>query len=103
MGTTDYVPIHALFDTSGIEPNWEDDPRPMLRSADLIFGVDIMSGRQFLVFGRERLERMVRTRKAERCRVLRIGIDQETDELERLVALVQVMRGQHDYESSSPS
>jgi hypothetical protein len=33
----------------------------------------------------------------EHCRVLRIELDPATEELERLCALVEVMKGRHDY------
>ena len=32
-------------------------------------------------------------------RVLRVGIDQETDELECLIALIELVKGRHDYKS----
>ena len=42
----DIVPIEALFG-EGRDPNAEVDYRRLLADADLIFGVDVMSGKQF--------------------------------------------------------
>ena len=42
--------LDALFDESGRGPNTSSDPRPLLNGADMILGVDRMSGRDFLVF-----------------------------------------------------
>lgn len=39
------ISIDALFDESGTGPNLSSDPRQRLNEADLILGVDRMSGR----------------------------------------------------------
>lgn len=95
------VSIHALFDSQGIGPNPDADPRQELHDADVILGVDVMSERQFFMYGREALAEIMRTRKGRPLRVARIAIDQETDELEKLSALVRVIKGRCDYESSA--
>src|SRR5687768_779396 len=46
----DIVPIAALF-SEGRDPSAADEYRRLLAVADLIFGVDVMSEKQFLVFG----------------------------------------------------
>jgi hypothetical protein len=94
------IPIHALFAVDDINPNPEWNPGPTLRGADLIFGVDVMSRKRYLVYGRHTLERIAKTRTREYCNVLRIELDSATDELERLCALVQVVKGRHDYQDS---
>jgi hypothetical protein len=91
------IPFEALFAADGINPNPECDPRPELHRADVILGVDVMSGREFLVYGRKALEEIVATGETREHAVVRIGIDQETDQLEKLSALVQVVKGSHDY------
>jgi hypothetical protein len=93
-----YIPINALFDETRTKPNLAADPRRMLHKADIVFGVDIMSGREFLVYGRETLQRIVQTNTTEECTVIKIGIDQETEELELLAALMRVVKGRDDYE-----
>jgi hypothetical protein len=93
------VPIHALFGAHGMEPNPDADPEPMLQSADLITGVDIMSGQEFLVYGRRTLERIADGTAGDPVHVLRVGLDQDTDELEKLVVLVESVKGRHDYRS----
>ncbi len=97
------IPINALFDESGVRPNPSGvDYRPMLHQAEVIFGVDHMSGRQFLVYGRALLESIVESGVTRSLYTLRIGIDQETKELEQLLALMQVIKGKHDYVGSDP-
>src|SRR5262249_38520381 len=93
------VSIHALFAADGINPNPEFDPRPALAAVEVILGVDVMTGREFLVYGRDALERVVRSGRPMPMRVLKVGLDQETDELERLIALVLITKGRHDYRS----
>ena len=93
------VPIDALFGLHGLEPNVDADPEPMLQSADIITGVDVMSGHEFLVYGRQTLERIATGTADEVVNVLRIALDQETGELESLVAVVKYVKGRHDYPS----
>ena len=96
MEPIDIIPIEALFD-EGTGPNLSADPRPALAEAEVIFGVDVMSQRRFLVYGRKTLERISRSKKRRLCKILFIGLDQETEELEKLLALVQVVKGYDDY------
>ncbi len=92
----DIVPIEALFG-EGRDPNSEVDYRRLLADADLIFGVDVMSGKQFTLFGRLSLEELVRTGQSNILGVVNVGIDQETMEIEKLATLVQDIKGHHDY------
>ena len=90
------IPVEALFDDQlGLNRSW--DPLPALRGARVILGVDVMSGHSFVVFGRKTLGRIARTGRAERVQTLRIGLDQDSDELEKLLALVTVVKGRHEY------
>jgi hypothetical protein len=97
------IPLEAFLDDN-MGPNLSGgcDPRPVLHGADIIFGVDIMSGHEFIVFGRDVLEEIARSGQSRRLRVLYIGIDQETEELEKLLAMVQVVKGRDDYQASEP-
>ena len=92
----DIVPIEALFG-EGRDPNAEVDYRRLLADADLIFGVDVMSGKQSIVFGRLSLEELVRTGQSNILGVVNVGLDQETMEIEKLATLVQDIKGHHDY------
>jgi hypothetical protein len=92
----DIVPIEALFG-EGRDPNSEVDYRRLLADADLIFGVDVMSGKQFILFGRLSLEKLVRTGQSNTLGVVNVGLDQETMEIEKLATLVQDIKGHHDY------
>jgi hypothetical protein len=91
------VPIDALFDTEGNGPNLETDYRQRLHDAKVILGVDTMSGRKFIVFGKDCLLRILANPKGESVPMIFIGLDEDTDELERLLALVTVIKGHHDY------
>lgn len=91
--------LDALFDESGRGPNISSDPRPLLNGADVILGVDRMSGREFLVFGADALRNVTKTGQSKWLKVLRIELDQETDDLERVLALMTVVKGKHDYQA----
>jgi len=91
------IPLEAFFAADSLAPNPESDPREALRLADVIIGVDFMSQREFVVYGRHILEEIATTGVKKNARVLKIGVDQETDELDKLVALVEVSKGSQDY------
>jgi hypothetical protein len=93
----DPVPIHALIDDSGVRPSLAADHRQALRAADLIIGEDVKSGRQFLVYGRAALAHDVGGGQTAWLRTLKIALDPETEELGRLLTLVQDLKGHHDY------
>jgi hypothetical protein len=63
--------------------------------------LDVMSGKQLIVFGRWSLEELVRTGESNILRVMNVGLDQETMEIEKLATLVQDIRGHHDYHGAS--
>lgn len=95
------IPIEAFFDEH-YGPNLSADPREALAEAEVIYGVDVMSGHRFVVFGRDDLERIVASGEAEELSVSYVSLDQDTDELEKLVALVKVVKGREDYSTFRP-
>ena len=91
------IPIDALFG-DGMSPNLASDPRRCLRDAEIVFGVDWMTEHEFIVYGRESLKEIARAGEPKALAVLRIGLDQETDELEKLIALIRAVKGKDDYQ-----
>lgn len=91
------VPIHAIYGRDISEPNRNPDYRPWLLAADLIFGRDVDSSHEFLVFGRPALEEVRRSGRTGQFRIAVVEVDMETDELEMLLALVRILRGRDDY------
>jgi len=94
------LPFHALFAEDNINPN-EDlarHPADVVASADVVLAQDVMTGRQALVYGRKVLEAIAAGRQADALAVLAVELDMDTDELERLVALVRVIKGHDDYQ-----
>lgn len=96
------ISIDALFDTDGINPNESGnvDPRELMASADVIVGVDVMSGHETLFFGRRTLEQVAAGTESRKVSVLKVEFDMDTDELERLAALVQVVKGHHEFRAA---
>jgi len=76
-------------------PQW----RTAFDAADVIFGVDVATGREILVFDRGELPMIAVTGMSDRLRVLRISIDSASDELELLIAACEAYRGHHDYKA----
>jgi hypothetical protein len=97
---SDPPPIRALFDENRSEANLA--ARQTLREADVIIGVDVTSGHQFPVYGRAAFERIARTGQTEWLRITLVPLNQETGDLERLLAVVQAVKGHHDYQGGPP-
>jgi len=93
------IPIEALFDETWTGPNLSKDPRKAFADAQVIFGVDVMSQCEFLVYGKKVLEEIVKSGTSQKLYTIHVAIDQETDELEKLLALVQVVKGHDDYQA----
>src|SRR5262245_44069549 len=96
--------LSALLDGTEMRMNQDADfdPRGLLNSADIILAVDIDSEHEALVYGRDLLEQISKTGNESDAAILRIEVDMNTEDLERLVALVRVVKGRDDY-STGPA
>lgn len=75
---------------------------PDLKRANVIFGRDVETRNEFLVFGRTLLKRIAKGKvRKSRVALLVIELNQATDELEMLCAMLNVHKGHNDYEASS--
>ena len=103
----DQFPKHPLaaFIASGQEPG-RLDPNPtmlpMLQAADVICGHDVTLGSTFLVFGRDVLHAIINSGMARQIRGLVINIDQgkDSEELDKLIAMIRVVKGRDEYIAS---
>jgi hypothetical protein len=90
------IPIAALFG-HGTEPNPNVDVREMVDEADVVLALDVMTQGEHLVFGRGVLAELAVSGEERELCVLIISLDQDTDELANLSALVETVKGHHDY------
>jgi hypothetical protein len=100
VSATDTIPVGFLFD-EGLGPNLgiqDFHLRRELQAAEVIYGFDVMSHDEFLIYGLELLEEISKTGRTLLLRVLWIPIDQETEEFEKLIELVINIKGSHDYQ-----
>ena len=97
------VPIDALFDVSGVGPNrhGDFDAREALNAASIIIGRDVMTRDEFILYGRETIERLARGEDVESSETLCVELDQgaDSEDLERIIVLIETIKGQHDYRS----
>jgi len=82
---------------SGLEyltvPQW----RMAFETADLIFGVNVVTGHEILVFSRDALPSSGAPDETDRRQILRVSIDGASNELELLTAACEAYRVHHDY------
>ena len=71
----------------------------ILHDAQLIIGRDVMSRHEFIVYGRDLLERIAKGKKGMGVSVVVIEVDQgeESDDLEKMIAMVRTVKGKDDY------
>ena len=92
------IPIEALFQDPPAPGRADEvDPRDSLADADVILAVDRTSEREVLVFGKQALEEIRDRDKPLHRFVLRVLLDIESADLAKLLALVEHVRGRHDY------
>jgi len=95
------IPIEALFDVDGSCPNESAgfDVRGVLNTAKVIIGRDVMSGREFILFGRDVIERVATGQEPEGAEMLVVALDDDgrSDDLKRIITLVETIKGRHDY------
>ena len=65
-------------------------------AADVIFGIDVIRGKQSLMFGRLSLEELVCTGQCDVLGVVNVGLDQGAMGLNKLATLVQDIKGHHE-------
>lgn len=84
------VPFHALM-------GWGlGDPDALVRRADLVVAVDVMTRSELLVYGEVALFPVEFGGRAATFRVLAVELDLDTAEPDALAALVQAVKGEHD-------
>ncbi len=74
----------------------DSDFRRQLLEADIIVAVE-MDGSEAIFLGRRLLKQIVKTNKSASHNLVRIVVDNETDDIEFLTAFCQTFRGGCDY------
>jgi hypothetical protein len=77
-----------------------EDELAALAEADVIVGVDVLTQRQFTVFGVPSLESTTSLKKPTAMRTVRVTLNCQAGELEQLLALVRAVKGHHDDEDT---
>jgi hypothetical protein len=85
------IPIDALV------PTLTAEARAALLEADVIIAVDTASQREFTVFGTPALESTGSLRRISAMRIVRVALDCNAKELEKLMALVRTVKGPETY------
>ncbi|MDB5345816.1 MAG: hypothetical protein JWP89_4193 [Schlesneria sp.] len=93
-----HIPSMTLNEVLGDEMNWPTtcNAIDLLSEVEVILGRDIPTQEVFLVYGRNRLKALAKD-KSEDVDVLMIDIIRQTNELDRLLALVQLAKHGDDY------
>lgn len=73
------------------------DASEILEDVEIIFGRDTATQSVFLIYGRERLNRVIGDYDSPPVDVLMVELDRQSDELNQVLALVQIAKHQCDY------
>jgi hypothetical protein len=79
------------IDTPGARVS--DDERAALCDADVITGIDVRTEQEYTVYGTPALESTVSLKRPAAMRVVQVRLNDPKSDLERLVALVKMLRG----------
>jgi hypothetical protein len=91
------IPFDSLLaETTDTKPRTASN-RTLLNNADVIYAVEAERGRDILIFGREKLQRIAASDVPEGARVLRVGLTSDNCQLDTLLDLVRQAKGFHDY------
>ena len=89
----DYSAIHSL-----------DEFKAYAAHASVILAVDWNSGDNFnVVFGGELMKSHVSSSQTLRCQMVVFAIDFDTDQVERLCAMVEITKGRHEWKQGPPT
>lgn len=72
------------------------NPDRLVRAAELVIAIDVMSGEQFLVYGEVKMFPIEFAGTTAVFTVLVVELDFDTEELDSLAALVEQVKGDHD-------
>ncbi len=72
------------------------EPEGVVRAADVVIAVDVMTRAEILVYGEVRLFPIEFGNATAVLRVLAVELDLDSDEVETLAALVEAVKGDHD-------
>lgn len=89
----------ALFNDTSTS-NCHRSSRRMLREAEIVFARDAATGRQFLLFGKRVLRKVVTKQPVDILKGVLIELEEKAEDIERVLALIALLKGRHDYELS---
>ena len=96
----DLVSIHSLVTTEVLSDTGRSsltrEGETLIAAADVIFAHDTDTGRARLVHGRRVLRRRGLEWMTGPCTILRVAMDRDTNELERLAAAIVLVKGECD-------
>jgi hypothetical protein len=81
----------ACYDVS--DPGKRYAMLDLIRGADIVLGYNIKTGEQVPYYGLAMLKRVIRRGEAEQAKIVGFPIDTDTDDVEVLVAMVEVVKG----------
>lgn len=94
------IPCLTLDEVIGDDLSWSStgDAVDLLSEVEIIFGRDIRTQEVFLIYGRKRLRELSKNGGTDAdVDVLMIDVSRQTNDLDRLLALVQMAKHGYDY------
>lgn len=71
--------------------------------AEVVLAVDIKTGKESIVYGRDFLKRIRREGLSRGGAVVRVEVHPDLDDLEKLCTAVRELRGHHEYRPPEPA
>jgi len=90
-----WIPIDEIFlEPRG--PKVDADFMKAIEEADIVLGRDATTKTEFLIFGRHDTNQALDSGDFAGLNVFRVELDQDSEDHQKLVALVEAVKGDHD-------
>lgn len=99
LDTSKPISLDAFFEGEGREITKSEQLLFLLNDAEVVIGVDAMTEDFYIVFGREKLAAVTESGGSQYVAILQIGIDADTEDLEKLCYLMLTVKGSCDVDS----
>jgi hypothetical protein len=90
-----WTPINEIF-VEPRGPKVDADSMKAIEAADIVLGRDTTTKTEFLIFGRDDTSQALESGDFAGLHVFRVELDQDSEDHQKLVTLVEAIKGDHD-------
>lgn len=99
-----WIPVDTILNEER-DSRVDDDSMTAIEEADIVLGRDATTRTEFLIFGRNDTSQALDSGDFAGLNVFRVELDQDSEDHQKLVTIVEALKGSHDNlkESDDPN